>query len=118
MTVADVITAFNEVFNAHDVDAVVALMTEDVVFESTSPFPDGTRYVGREANRAFWTEFFAGSPQAHFETEEMFATDDRCVVRWLYRWQDADGAPGHIRGVDVFTVRDGLVAAKLAYVKG
>jgi hypothetical protein len=26
--------------------------------------------------------------------------------------------PWHLRGVDVFTVRDGKVAAKLAYVKG
>jgi hypothetical protein len=39
-------------------------------------------------------------------------------VRWLYRWVDADGKDGHIRGVDVFRVRDGKVAEKLAYVKG
>ena len=29
-----------------------------------------------------------------------------------------NGQPWHLRGVDVFTVRDGKVAAKLAYVKG
>ena len=48
----------------------------------------------------------------------MFAAGDRCTVRWLYRWVDADGKDGHIRGVDVFRVRDGKVAEKLAYVKG
>ena len=32
---------------------------------------------------------------------------------WRY-----DYGSGHVRGVDVFTVRDGLVAAKLSYVKG
>jgi len=31
---------------------------------------------------------------------------------------DADGKPGHVRGVDVFRVREGKVAEKLAYVKG
>ena len=29
-----------------------------------------------------------------------------------------DGTPGHVRGVDVFRVRDGKVAEKLSYVKG
>jgi hypothetical protein len=29
-----------------------------------------------------------------------------------------NGQPWHLRGVDVFTVRDGKVAAKFAYVKG
>jgi hypothetical protein len=35
------------------------------------------------------------------------------IVRWRYRW---DG--GHVRGVDVFRVRDGRVAEKCSYVKG
>ena len=35
----------------------------------------------------------------------------------VYRKQ-RNGQPWHIRGVDVFTVRNGKVAAKLAYVKG
>lgn len=107
------IQRFNVAFNRHDVDAVMALMTEDVIFENTSPFPDGTRYEGQMAVRAFWEEFFAGSPNAHFDGEDIFATGDRCCVRWRYSWGD-----GHIRGVDIFRVRDGKVAEKLAYVKG
>ena len=113
-----IIEHFNTVFNRHDVDAIMAAMTEDCVFENTSPFPDGTRYVGQAAGRAFWAEFFAGSPHARFSTEDMFAAGDRCVVRWRYDWGAPDGEPGHIRGVDVFRVRDGKVAEKLAYVKG
>ena len=109
----EIIDRFNEAFNRHDVDGVMALMTEDVVFENTFPAPDGTRYDGQEAVRRFWDEFFAGSPQARFDTEDMFAAGDRCAVRWRYSWGD-----GHIRGVDVFRVRDGKVAEKLSYVKG
>ncbi len=114
----DVINRFNDVFNRHDVDAVMALMTDDVVFENTFPAPDGERYVGQDAGRAFWSQFFEGSPSAHFEAEDMFAAGDRCAVRWRYTWTSENGDQGHIRGVDIFKVRDGKVAEKLAYVKG
>ena len=57
------------------------------------------------------------SRNARFETEKLFAAADRCVVRWTYHWVK-HGAPGHVRGVDLFRVRDGKVAEKLAYVKG
>ena len=108
---------FNEAFNRHDVSAVMDMMTEDCVFDSTRPPPDGERFEGQVAVRRFWEEFFRRSPEARFETEEMFAAGDRCVVRWVYHWV-RDGTPGHIRGVDVFRVRDGKVAEKLSYVKG
>ncbi len=113
----DVVQRFNEAFNRHDVDAVMALMNETCVFESTRPAPDGERLEGHDRIRAFWEQFFAGSPRARFDTEEIFAAGDRCVVRWVYSWVK-EGKPGHVRGVDVFRVRDGKVVEKLAYVKG
>ena len=114
----EAIDRFNAAFNRHDVDGVMAAMTDDCVFEGTGPAPDGSRYEGQAAVRRVWEEFFGSSPDAAFEAEETFAAGDRCVVRWLYRWTDAQGNPGHVRGVDVFRVRDGKVAEKLAYVKG
>ena len=113
-----VIERFNDAFNRHDVDAVMAAMTEDCVFENTSPAPDGERHVGQAAVRAFWERFFGSSPGAAFETEELFAAGDRGVVRWLYRWGGTNEPIGCVRGVDVFRVRDGKVSEKLAYVKG
>ena len=112
-----IVGQFNDAFNRHDVDAIMAMMTEDCVFENTRPAPDGTRYVGQEAVRAFWQLFFANSPQARFEFTDLFAADDRAVVRWTYHWVKNDTA-GHVRGVDVFRIRDGKVAEKLSYVKG
>ena len=112
------IQRFNDAFNRHDVDAVMAAMTEDCLFENTSPSPDGERYEGQAAVRAFWAHFFVTSPHATFETEDVFAGGDRGVVCWRYRWVEQDGKHGHIRGVDVFRVRDGKVAEKFAYVKG
>lgn len=109
---------FNEAFGRHDVDGVMAAMTPDCLFENTCPPPDGERYVGQDDVRRFWDRFFRSSPTARFSTEEIFAAGDRCVVRWRYDWTGEDGTPGHIRGVDLFRVREGKVAEKLSYVKG
>lgn len=103
---------FQKAFDAQDVEAIMAAMTPDCVFEDTSP-PDGVRHVGTDAVRAAWTALFTASPDGAFETEEIIEAGDRVVVRWRYGWGD-----GHVRGIDVFTVRDGLVVEKLAYVKG
>ena len=115
-TIAAVDT-FNEAFNRHDVDAAMAAMTDDCVFESTSP-PMGERHVGQAAVRAAWEDFFGSTPTAHFDAEDVIVSGDRCVVQWRYSWENDDGTKSHIRGVDVIRVRDGLVAEKFAYVKG
>jgi ketosteroid isomerase-like protein len=112
-----VIVRFNEAFNRHDADALAALLTDDTIFEDTSPAPDGRRIEGKAAVVAFWREWFKRNGDASFETEDMIISGDRAVVRWVYR-KIRSGEPWHLRGVDVFTVRDGKVAAKLAYVKG
>jgi uncharacterized protein (TIGR03083 family) len=103
---------FDAAFGAQDVDAIMAAMTPDCVFEDTTP-PDGGRHRGAAAVRAAWEKLFAGSPAGVFTTEEIVVAGDRVVTRWCY-----DFGSGHVRGVDLFTVRDGLVAEKLSYVKG
>jgi ketosteroid isomerase-like protein len=113
------IQRFNDAFNLHDVALIMSLMTDDCVFENTSPPPDGTRYEGASAVRAFWEDFFRTSPQAHFEFEDIFASGDRGVVRWIYRWSaPSEESAGYIRGVDIFRVRNGQISEKLSYVKG
>ena len=114
----EAIKRFDAAFSRHDVDAIMAAMTDDCVFESTYPPPDGRRFEGQEAIRGAWEDLFRSSPNASFEIEELFAVDDRCTARWTYRYSGEDGTPHHIRGVDVFRVRDGKVAEKLSYVKG
>lgn len=109
------VARFVAAFDRQDLDGVMAAMTVDCVFEATSP-PDGVRHEGQQEVRRAWADFFSASGAAAFETEEVFACGDRVVVRWLYTW--ASGPDGHVRGVDVFRVRDGLVAEKLSYVKG
>jgi ketosteroid isomerase-like protein len=111
------IESFNATFNRHDGDGLAALLTDDTVFEDTSPAPDGKQIVGKAAVVEFWREWFARNPDAQFETEEVIVSGNRAVVRWVYR-KTRNGQSWHLRGVDIFTVRNGRVAAKLAYVKG
>jgi ketosteroid isomerase-like protein len=108
----------DEAIAQRDIDAIMAAMTDDVVFEATSPAPDGTRHDGQVAVRAAMQEFLDNSPQARFDNQELIAWGDRAVLLWTYHWVEADGTPGHVRGVDVMRVRDGKISEALAYVKG
>ena len=111
------IEKFNEAFNRHDADALATLLTEDTVFEDTSPAPDGRRVEGKTGVVTFWREWFMHNANARFEAEELIVSGNRATVLWVYR-KMRNGQPWHLRGVDIFTVRDGKIAAKLAYVKG
>jgi len=110
---ASIIRVFNDALNSHNIEAVMALMTEDCIFENTFPAPEGSRHVGASDVRRELGGFLLSSPDAHFDEEELIACGDRCVVRWRYSWGD-----GYVRGVDVMRVRDGKVSEKLSYVKG
>jgi predicted SnoaL-like aldol condensation-catalyzing enzyme len=113
-----VVLAFNEAFNRHDVAGMMQLMSDDCVFENTNPAPDGVVYSGKEAVTQFWQDFFRASPQAHIKIEEAFGLGEHCVMRWRYSWVDEAGDEGHVRGVDVFRVRNGMINEKFSYVKG
>jgi len=104
---------FNEMFNQHDVDAVMQLMTDDVVFENTS----GGRFEGAANVRTLLQRAFELMTPGWFNTEDIFLADDRVVVLWAYRFNKAEPERGHIRGVDIFRVRNDKVAEKCSYVK-
>jgi predicted SnoaL-like aldol condensation-catalyzing enzyme len=103
---------FNDAFNRHDVDGMMKLTSEDTVFENTSPAPDGTAYKGKKTVTKFWREFFRESPQAHIDIEEIFGMGFHVTMRWKYTWGD-----GHVRGVDVFKLKDGRSAKSCLTLK-
>jgi len=113
-----IVLEFNEAFNRHDVAGMMQLVSDDVVFENTSPAPNGTMYSGKEAVTQFWQGFFLESPQAHITIEEVFGIGFRCIMRWRYEWVDATGDQGYVRGVDIFQVKNGYICEKLSYIKG
>jgi uncharacterized protein (TIGR02246 family) len=107
-----VVDAFNKAWGDHDLDATVAMLTDDAVFDATGPAPDGQRATGPSQIRAAWEPIFS-NPDSLFEVEQSFVAGDRLVQLWRYSWGD-----GHVRGIDVFRVAGDKVAEKLSYVKG
>ncbi len=112
MDALKVVETFGTAWADHDLDAAISLITDDCVFEATGPAPDGTSHVGLGAIRRAWQAIF-DDDSCRFDAEEVFVAGDRVVQRWRYTW-----ANGHVRGVDLFRVREGRVAEKLSYVKG
>jgi len=108
---ADVVSRFNAAWGGHDLAGALALISEDCVFESTAP-PDGERSTGPTAIAAAWKPIFDDRAST-FTVEKTVEAGDHIVQFWRYDW-----AGGHVRGVDVFAVRAGLITEKLAYVKG
>ncbi len=113
-----VVLEFNAAFNRHDVTTMMQLMSDDCVLENSAPAPDGAVYTGKDMVTQFWQDFFRQSPQAHMHIEEIFGWGTRCILRWRYDWIDAAGQTGHIRGVDIFHVKNGVICETLSYVKG
>jgi ketosteroid isomerase-like protein len=103
-----VLDRFRVAWLAGDLPGVLACLTEDVVFRTS----DGTAHVGRdEVGRAFGDELGA---DAELTIEPIVVDDGRGFGFWHYP-AAADGTT--LRGVDVYTVRDGLIAAKDVFSK-
>lgn len=113
-----IVLEFHEAFNRHDVAGMMKLMSDDCIFENTNPAPDGAVYSGKEVVTHFWQDFFRKSPHAHIEIEEIFSFGERCVMRWRYSWVNTGGEKRHIRGVEIFRVRNDSICEELSYVKG
>jgi len=81
LSAAAVVARFNEAFNRHDADALAEWLTDDTIFEDTSPAPDGRRIQGKAAVVAFWRDWFARNSDSVFEGEDTIVAGDRVVVR-------------------------------------
>ena len=114
----EMLQAFADAWNRHDVDALMTFMTDECVFEaSAGPEISGTRFAGREAVRAGFADVFATFPDAHWGDARHFVSGDRGVSEWTFTGTRADGARVEVHGCDVFTFRDGKIAVKNSYRK-
>lgn len=115
-TTLEIVQQLEAAFNRHDVDAQLACLTADCVFEIVAP-PDknGGRFEGQAAIRSFWSQLPNIFPGYAFSTEDIFAAGERCCYRWVLRFRLPDGQQAAIRGIDAYTVRDGKISAKYTY---
>ena len=114
----EMLQAFADAWNRHDVDALMSFMTQDCVFEaSAGPEVFGARYAGHESVRAGFAEVWATFPDAHWGEARHFVHGDRGVSEWTFTGTRADGSRVAVHGCDVFTFRDGKIALKDSYRK-
>ncbi len=111
----EVIGRFNDVFQRHDPSDLSELVAADCVIENTTPAPNGSRYVGREACVALWREI-ATTPGTHFDLEDVEVAGERAIIRWRFRWGERES--DSVRGVNLMRVRGGRIVEAMGYVKG
>jgi steroid delta-isomerase-like uncharacterized protein len=114
----EMLQAFADAWNRHDPEALMAFMSDDCVFEASAGSEvSGTRYVGREAVKAGYSEVFAAFPDAHWGGARHFVHGDRGVSEWTFTGTRSDGSRVEVNGCDIFTFRDGKIAVKNSYRK-
>jgi hypothetical protein len=111
----EIVKRFNNAFVTHRPEDLDALIGDGCVLENTTPAPDGARYEGRKACLNFW-KGIASCANLVFEAEEIWASEDRGIIRWQLRW--GESKTDRIRGVNVMRVRGGKIVEGLGYVKG
>ena len=110
---------FNTVWNGHDIDGILAMMTDDVIFEASfGKDPWGSRVVGKPALRAFLEQMIERIPDVRWDEIRHFAHPNLVTVEWLTSGTPRGGASYKVEGCDILTIRDGKIAAKRSYRKG
>jgi steroid delta-isomerase-like uncharacterized protein len=119
------IDAYNDAWNRHDVDAILAMHTDDSVFENHT---SGGRAVGHEAIRALVSGVFETFPDLRFSLRRLYLRDDLIVQEWTAtathagpvrygdRVLEPTGKTLRWDGMDILPARDGKIARKDVYV--
>jgi ketosteroid isomerase-like protein len=109
--------AFAAAWNRHDVNGILAMMTDDCVFQpGVGPDVHGNRFRGQDDVRQGIEKFLAAHPDARWNDPVHFIASDRGVTEWLFTATGPSG-PIEARGCDVFTFREGKIAVKDSYRK-
>lgn len=107
---------FNDAFNRNDLDAVMAFLADDAVYDE---FHAGVHRGKAAIREAFVPQFRGDFGAMTFSEEDLFVDDEaaKVLVRWTVTLE-VKGEPTSWRGLDVLAFDgDGLVAEKLTYAK-
>lgn len=120
-----VIAAYGAAWNSHDVDAIIAMHTDDSVFENHT---SGGKGVGKVAIREIFEGVFAAFPDIRFEARRTYVCDGLVTQEWTATGTLAapytrgsttvqpTGRKVSWKGVDIIPFAGNLVARKDVYV--
>ena len=117
-TAARTVLAFSKACEQKDINDMLQLISEECLLEHYAPAPDGSFFKGKDEIKKFWQEFFNSFPDQQTEIEDIYGMGERCLKRWKAAWTDASGQKCHLRGVDIFLVRENLIVEMVSYIKG
>lgn len=101
-----------------DVEAILSMVTDDVVLESGfGPETCGKRFVGKAGMREAALRLFALYPDAQSSGRTYSILGNQGFTEVTYSYTGADGKRVSTRLCDLYTFRDGKVASKRAYGK-
>ena len=111
--------AFSTAWNAHDLDAIMAMSTDDCVFlASAGAQPSGTVYKGQIAVRAAYQTIFNTFKDAQWSSSRStWIAKDRVLTEWCFRATKPDGTSLVVDGLDLLEISDGKVRVKNSYRK-
>ena len=111
MNVIELIERYNDAWNRQDLGAIHALHHPEIVFDNHTA---GERAEGAEAVREHIGRIFENNPTMRFTTRSLQAGEDFAVCEWTLN-VEKDGRKLEWEGVDVFPIREGLIARKDVY---
>jgi uncharacterized protein len=110
-TLEDVIDAYNEAWNKHDLEGIVSLHAPDMVFENWNA---GERAEGDQV-RAHIGEIFENWPDLRFTGRSLYVGEDFVVQEWTAYATHPNGTELSWEGVDIFPFRNGKILRKDVY---
>ena len=119
-----VATAYFEAIAARDVDA----MLDQWQAGGTDHFYGMAELPAPEGIRQFFTELFRAVPDFSMSVTDMVTYSDKAAVRWkgtgtfdgdgTFQGIAPTGAHIEVEGLDLLTIRDGLIQENFAYTNG
>ena len=111
LSLEDVIDAYNEAWNRHDLDGIMALHAPGMIFQN---YNAGERAEG-DAVRAHIAAIFENWPDLRFTGRTLYVGEDFVVQEWTAHATHPSGTELTWEGVDLFPFRNGKILRKDVY---
>ncbi|MDB5877147.1 MAG: hypothetical protein JWQ41_561 [Variovorax sp.] len=114
----DMLAAFSNAWNRHDLPALMRFMHADCVFETAAgPEAWGARHTGHKAVGKAFASAWAAFPDAQWRNGRHLVMGERGMSEWTFTGTAADGTRSESDGVDLFTFKDGKILVKNVFRK-